>query len=223
MNSAFKHSLPAIFCYFPLGIVYGVLFTQHGFPWYYAPLFSAFVYAGAMQFLALLILSAGGSLLTLALALIPLGIRNIFYGMTLFERYKNCNPFLRIYLAHGLVDATYSILLTNPRDQDEKKDLRYIKLLTVIIHLSWILGTLLGTVADVLVEIPKGLEFSLTAFFAASAVEQIRKKREFMPILIALASIVIALYAAPNHLFLTGLGIAAVAILALPNRERKKA
>jgi 4-azaleucine resistance transporter AzlC len=201
MKSAFKHSLPAVCCYFPMGIVYGVLFTQQGYPWYWAPLFSAFVYAGAMQFLGLTIMVAGGSLLTLALALIPLGIRNIFYGMTLFERFKSCHPLLRAYLAHGLVDATYSILITGPRFKDEKKDLYYMTLLTVIIHLSWILGTLLGTVADTLFELPKGLEFSLTAFFAASAIEHVRKRKEFMPILIALASIAIALFAAPGQMF----------------------
>lgn len=223
MKSTFKLSLPASFCYFPLGIIYGVLFTQNGFPWYYAPLFSIFVYAGAMQFLALTILAAGGSLLTLSLALIPLGIRNIFYGMTLFERFKCRNPFLKAYLAHGLVDATYSILITGPRYEDEKKDLRYITMLTVIIHLSWILGTLLGTAADALFTLPSGLEFTLTAFFAASAVEQVRKKREFMPIVIASASIMIALLAAPQHLFLAGLGIAATTIAAIPQKDRRAA
>jgi len=223
MKTAFKLSLPAIFCYFPLGIVYGLLFTQHGFPWYYAPLFSAFVYAGAMQFLALTILVAGGSLLTLSLALIPLSFRNIFYGMTLFERFKSCNPFLKVYLAHGLVDATYSILITGPQFEDEKKDLRYITTLTVLIHLSWIVGTLLGTVVDRLFELPSGLEFSLTAFFAAAAVEQIRKKRELKPILIASASILIAFFVAPSHLFLAGMAIATVSILAIPTRERSVA
>ncbi len=223
MKMALKHSLPAICCYLPLGIVYGLIFTQHGFPWYYAPLYSAFIYAGAMQFLALMILAAGGSLLTLSLALIPLAMRNIFYGMSFLERFKNCHPLLRIYLAHGLVDATYSILLTNPQYEDEKKDIRYITTLTVLIHASWIVGTFLGTFIDSICTLPAGLEFSLTAFFAASAIEQIRKKKELKPILIALASIAIALLIAPSHLFLAGMGIAAVAIMAIPSKERSVA
>ncbi|MFZ0565108.1 MAG: AzlC family ABC transporter permease [Chlamydiales bacterium] len=223
MKTAFKLSLPAICCYFPLGMVYGLVFTQSGYPAYLAPLFSAFIYAGAMQFLALTVLLAGGSLFTVLLAVIPLGIRNIFYGMTLFERFKNYNPFLRAYLAHGLVDATYSILVTGPCFKDKKQEARYVIALTVFIHLSWILGTLLGAVADSLFELPAGLEFALTAFFAASAVEQIRKKGEIKPVIIAFASTALALVAASQHLFLAGIGIAALCILALPSGRRSMA
>lgn len=223
MKTAVKLSLPAICCYFFLGIVYGLVFTQNGHPWYFAPLFSAFVYAGAMQFLALTVLLAGGSLFTLSLALIPLGIRNIIYGMTLLERFKDYNPWLRAYLAHGLVDATYSILITGPRFEDRMKEIRYVTTLTVIIHLSWVLGTLFGTFVDSLFEMPAGLEFSLTAFFAASVVEQFRKKKEIKPILIAIASLLIALALAPQHLFLTGIGIATISILALPSSKKSVA
>ncbi len=121
IKPAIKASIPAILCYFPLGIVYGLLFVQCGYPWYWAPLFSLFVYSGAIQFLALTILLAGGSLFTLAIALIPLGFRNVFYGMAFFDRYKNCPPLLKGYLAHGLVDAPFSLLITGPRYEEKKR------------------------------------------------------------------------------------------------------
>lgn len=223
MQPALKQALPAICCYFPLGIVYAIVCSQHGLPWYYAPLASAFVYAGAMQFLALTIMAAGGSLLTLAISLIPLGLRNVFYGLTHFERYKNAHPLLRIYLSHGLVDATYSILITGPHFDEEKKDLRYIIWLTTLIHLSWVLGSLLGTFVDLFYTLPDGLGFSLTAFFAASSVEQMLKKREIKPLLIAAVSIAVTLVILPNHLFLAAMGMAMVSILILPSRKRSVA
>ena len=222
MKTALRQALPALLCFFPLGIVYGLLFTQAGYAWYYAPIFSLFVYGGAMQFLALTILTAGGSLITLALSLIPLGLRNIFYGMTQTERYKKCHPLLRAYLAHTLVDGTYSILLTGPRFEG-KKDVRYLTQLSIILHLSWVSGTLLGTFADRLFVLPSGLEFSLTAFFAASSVEQLRKTRDVKPLLISAAAIAFALLLMPHHLFLGGVVIATAAVLLLPQGERRVA
>jgi 4-azaleucine resistance transporter AzlC len=221
--SAFKTSCPALFCYLPLGIVYGVLCTQQGLPWYYAPLFSTFVLAGAMQFLTLTILAAGGSYLTVALAIIPLGIRNIFYGLTMLERYRSIHPFLRLYLAHGLVDTTYSLLNATSPPAEKKDDGRYITALTVLIHIYWVMGSLAGSFVIHFVTLPKGLEFSLTAFFAAVAVEQFLVKKEFKPVLIAICSIILALFLCPARLFLGGIGIALLTCLALPDRERSAA
>jgi 4-azaleucine resistance transporter AzlC len=191
---------------------------QEGFPWYYATLFSTFVLAGAMQFLALTILAAGGTFLTIALAIIPLGIRNIFYGMTMLERYRPINPFLRLYLAHGLVDTTYSLLSAGPC-YTEKEDIRYITYLTVIIHVSWVLGSLLGSLVFYFVNLPPGLEFSLTTFFAAASVEQFLQKKEWKSVWIAASAIALALLIAPHHLFLAAIGFSILATLALPSRR----
>ena len=46
--------------------MFGILFmTQLNLPWYYAPLMSLIIYAGALQFVALGIFAAHGSLLGL--------------------------------------------------------------------------------------------------------------------------------------------------------------
>lgn len=219
---AFKTSLPALFCYIPLGLVYSLLCTQQGFPWYYAPLFSAFVLAGAMQFLALTILAAGGSLWAVAFAIIPLGIRNIFYGLTMLERYRPFHPILRLYLAHGLVDTTYS-LLNAQTPLSEKEDRKYVTALTALVHAYWVVGSLLGSFVIYFVKLPQGLEFSLTAFFAAAAVEQFLSKKEYKSVIIALSSMILALFVFPQHFFLGGMGIAILTCLALPYRERRAA
>jgi len=220
--SAFKTSLPALLCYLPLGMVYGILCTQNGYPWYYAPLFSLFVLAGAMQFLALTLLSTGASFLTIALAIIPLGIRNIFYGMTMLERYKNFHPLLRLYLAHGLIDATYSLLHTDTL-APEKNHPRFIISLTALVHSYWVIGSLLGCFILDFVTVPAGLEFALTAFFAASAMEQFLNKKEIKPILIAACSIILSALLVPHRFFLGAISCAILICLALPYRFRRTA
>jgi 4-azaleucine resistance transporter AzlC len=221
-SSALKTSLPALLCYLPLGMVYGVLCVKNGFPWYYAPLFSFFVLAGAMQFLALTLVTAGSSFLTISLAMIPLGIRNIFYGLTMLERYKSFHPFLRLYLAHGLVDATYSLLNTGS-ETPEKNHPHFVTFLTALIHAYWVLGSLLGSFIFGLVSLPDGLEFFLTAFFTAAAVEQFLSKREIKPVLIAGCSIVLALWIVPHNFFLGAISFSILICLALPYRERRAA
>lgn len=217
---AFKTSLPALLCYLPLGIVYGVLCAQLGYPWYYAPLFSACVLAGAMQMITLSLLAAGASLFMIACAIVPLGIRNIFYGLTMLERFRPIHPVLRLYLAHGLVDATYSLLNTQEPCADSQQDIRYITWLTLIIHFYWVLGGLLGSFFPYFVSLPPGLEFALTTFFTAAAVEQLIKKKDLKAIGISIGSIVIALIVCPSHFFLASMLIAALACLTLPVHER---
>ena len=217
---AFKTSLPALLCYVPLGIVYGVLCAQLGYPWYYAPLFCTFVLAGAMQMIALSLLSAGASLFIIACAIIPLGIRNIFYGLTMLERFRPVHPLLKLYLAHGLVDATYSLLNTSEPPTDTRNDIRYMTWLTVLIHFYWVLGGLLGSFVIRFVKIPPGLEFALTAFFAAVAVEQLLKRKDIKAIWVSAGSRILAFVAFPSHFFLGSIAIAALACLALPVAER---
>ncbi len=212
---AFKTSFPGLLSHLPLGMVYGVLCYQAGFAWFYGPLFSLCVLAGAMQFVALSLVAAGASLFMIACAIIPLGIRNIFYGMTLLEPYEKAPLPLRLYLAHGLVDATYSLLHTN-----EERNLRYITWLTVLNHLYWVLGTLLGSFIPLFFELPSGLEFSLTAFFAATAVEQFLKRKEVKAVAIAAIAIILSLLLLPNHFFLGCIGVAILLSLALPMKER---
>ncbi len=218
--NAFKTSLPALLCYVPLGIVYGVLCAQSGYPWYYAPLFCTFVLAGAMQMITLSLLSAGASLFMIACAIIPLGIRNIFYGLTMLERFRPAPPLLKLYLAHGLVDATYSLLNTSQPPADARSDIRYMTWLTILIHFYWVLGGLLGSFVVHVIKIPRGLEFALTAFFAAVAVEQLLKRKDLQAIWISAGSIVLAFVAIPSHFFLGSIAIAALACLVLPVGER---
>ncbi len=85
---AWQLSIPVFFAYFPLGIIFGLLFCQSGFPWYYAPIISIIVYNGAVQFLALGIMATGGSYLDILLATIFVALRNSFYGIALIKRYN---------------------------------------------------------------------------------------------------------------------------------------
>jgi predicted branched-subunit amino acid permease len=46
-QSAFRLSLPVLFGYIPLGMAFGVLFSELGYHWLYAALMGLVIYAGA--------------------------------------------------------------------------------------------------------------------------------------------------------------------------------
>ncbi len=54
-------TLAVMMGYLPLGAVFGMLWVDAGLNWYWAPLMSLLVYAGALQYLAVGMLAAAGA------------------------------------------------------------------------------------------------------------------------------------------------------------------
>ncbi len=221
-SQALSRAVPILVLQLPLGVVCGILFKEAGYAWYVASLYSFFVFAATMQFVTLSVMATGGSFWLLAATLIPIGIRNVFYGLTMIERYQKINPLLRGYLAHCLIDSLYSLLQIGPRF-DEKEDRRYLTWLSVIAHLSWVLSTLLGSFIDRFIPIPSHLDFVLTASFAAAATEIFLKQKQKRVLGIACVSLGLALLIFPHQLLVAGILFAVSGCLIVPQKEEATA
>ena len=215
---ALKQAFPILLFHGPLGIVCGVLFKEAGYAWYVAPLFSLFVFAGAMQLLTLSILAAGGSIPLLIASLIPVGVRNIFYGLTMLERYRSIPWPLRGYLSFTLVDGIYSILHIGPRFE-AKKDAQYITYLSLLAHSSWVFFALIGSFVGQILPIPEHLEFVLTTFFAAAACELFIKVKQKKMVAIAALSLLAAIALAGRHFLLPAILFSVASCLMLPQEK----
>lgn len=168
LNKALVATAPIVFAYAPLGLVFGVLFTHADYPWYGAPFMSALVYAGAVQFVALSMMLDDAGIFAILLATLFVALRNSFYGLSVVERFKPAAWILKSFLVFGLVDGTYAILSTYPR---QKEDLRFCFYVTLFPYLGWVLGTLVGALcADFITEM-KGMDFILTSFFMILVIE----------------------------------------------------
>jgi 4-azaleucine resistance transporter AzlC len=197
---AVKTTLPVFLAYFPLGVVFGLLFQQVGYLWFLAPIASILIFGGSLQFLAL------------TLAALPVAGRNSFYGLSLIDRFRG--SWLRKgYLAFGLVDATYSLLTTEQELEGEDDD-RFVLWVTILNHAYWVVGTLLGAVLGLLFmfNLP-GAEFVLTALFVVLLIDQYYKIGKITPFLIAGIALVLALVIAPVHLLLVGVGVASAILI----------
>lgn len=201
----FKQALyvtnPTFFAYFPLGIVFGVLFTHADFPWYLAPLMSALLYAGAVQFVALSMMISHSSIAAIVLATLFVALRNSFYGLSVSERFKKAPALTRAFLIFGLVDASYAIFTSRPPRENEN-DTKFCFYTTLLLYLYWVIGTLVGALfADVIPEV-KGLDFILTGFFFLIAIEYYLVNKAIDALWVPLLTSFIAYWLFPQYYLL---------------------
>jgi len=209
-SAAVKASIPVLFGYLPLGLVFGMLFQQLGYPWYYATLMALLVYAGAAQFMAVGLLAAQASLLEVAVAISVLNSRHLFFGVSLLNRYQ-VTGWRKCYLIFGLTDETYSLITASDQNYQTQ---RYYLALTAFNQCYWVAGCTIGALIGAYWQLQTaGMEFVLTALFAVLLVEQIKQVRQLFPFVIAAISGMIAMLLVREQMLLTALALAVGALL----------
>ncbi len=174
-------TLPVCLGYIPLGIAFGVLLSEAGYGIGWSFLMSTTIYAGSMQFVLVALLSSNVSLVSCALLTFLVQSRHLFYGLSLIERYRRF-PFLkRMYLIFSLTDETYS-LMTSLKDKEEFEDDRLLFQISLINQCYWVLGSVLGSCMGNLIPFDTaGIDFAMTALFAAIVTDQYRSTKNHVP------------------------------------------
>lgn len=89
----------------------------------------------------------------------------------MFSRYKNTGK-RKPYLIFSLTDETFS-LVANSKDQD------YFFFVSILDHLYWVMGTMLGSLISNVVSFnTEGLDFVLTALFIVIFIDQWLNSRD---------------------------------------------
>jgi 4-azaleucine resistance transporter AzlC len=172
---AFKITSPVLFGYIAIGIPFGLIVVQVGYPWWLAPLMSIVMYAGAGQFLAIGLFSAGASLSAMLITIALVNIRHIIYGLSLITPFKETGRW-KPYLIFALTDETYA-LMTGCEVPPDNNPGTFYGLIALFDHLYWISGTLIGAVIGSLIPFPlEGIDFALTALFVVLLLDQLKKK-----------------------------------------------
>ena len=222
MNSwrnTFSLTLPVMMGYLPLGAVFGVLWVDAALTWYWAPLMSMLVYAGALQYLAVGMLAAGIGWLDLAVASLLVNFRHLFYGLSLYHLLPK-GRLGRPYFIFGITDETYSLLSASGQVKDSKTALQIVALNQGY----WILGTLIGMVlARGLPPGLQGLDFALTALFTVLAVEQIRAKKDWYAVLLGLVAAAVAGFWVSEYFLLAASVMLVLVLLAWPASSKTAA
>ncbi|MBS9374807.1 AzlC family ABC transporter permease [Rhodococcus sp. B50] len=193
----------------PLGLAFGVVLTQRGFEWWWAPIFSTVIYAGSMEFLAIGLIAAVTPLASVAAATLLVNFRHVFYGLS-FPLHRIRSRLGRLYGVYALTDESYAIVAPKAREQ-----LSGTRVLTVqvLCQLMWVVsGTIGALIGAVLPEGLSGLEFALTALFAVLAIDAFRANRDLPAPVIAMICGLVALLVAKEQMLVVGLGLFVVCL-----------
>lgn len=190
-----KLTLPVFFGYIAIGIPFGLMLVKAGYPWWLAPIMSMLMYAGAGQYMAVGLFTAGASFGAIAISQLLLNIRHIVYGLSLIEKFKNVGKW-KPYLVFALTDETYALMTCTPLPENENPG-RFYGTIALLNQSYWILGSLIGAISGTLIPFDfAGVDFALTSLFAVLLIEQIKKTKDFIPAMIGICSTIMCIFLA---------------------------
>jgi 4-azaleucine resistance transporter AzlC len=181
---AFEASIPVMLGYVPLGIAFGILFTDLGYHWFFAFLMALVVFAGSAQFLSIGLLASGAGLVEIGLTTLILNSRHMFFGLSLLDRFR-VGALRKFYLIFSLTDETFAVTSTTPAPEGSRPvDFHF--LVAAFNQAAWVSGCTIGGVLGQAVSFDTtGMDFALTALFTVLVIEQYLAVREVFPFLLA--------------------------------------
>ena len=211
-RAAFPYTIPVMTGYLFMGTAFGILLQSQGYDYLWALLMSITIFAGAMQFVAVGILSDSFAPLSAFLITLMVNARHVFYGFSMLDLFKSCGR-VRPYLIFGLTDETFSLLCSLPPPPGISRGSFYLAI-TLLNHSYWISGCVIGALLGSRLSFdPKGIDFVMTALFVAIFVEQWRQPQNRPPALIGLGGTALCLVIfGPTHFILPSMGLVVLAL-----------
>ncbi len=218
IRKAFMTSLPVMAGYIVLGTGFGILLRSAGYGTLWALAMSLFIYAGSMQFVGVSLITGAASVLTAAVTTVMINARHLFYSISMISRYKDAGK-VKPYLIFALTDETYTLLSDGKIPEGADPD-AYRFLVSFFDHCYWVLGSVLGSFAGEFLPFDStGIEFSMTALFTASFVEQWLSAGSHLPALTGLLSTALCLVLfGPENFLIPSMILITVILSALRGR-----
>ena len=195
---AAKITIPVLFGYTAIGIPFGLMIVNAGYPVWIAPVMSITMYAGAGQYVAVGLFASGAPLGAIAFTELLVNIRHIVYGLSLISRFKNVGAW-KPYLIFALTDETYSLLCQAGETEPDQ----YYFWISFLDYSYWITGSILGAFLGGILPIDtKGIDFVLTALFLTIFTEQWLTVKNHVSALVGIGASVLCLLTLGSQKFL---------------------
>lgn len=187
-----------------LGIGFGVLAANLGFPWWATGMISLTVFAGSMEFMLIGLITAHAPLVTIAITTLLVNFRHVFYGLTYpLEVFKH--PLQKLYIVFAMIDEAFAVVMGLPRKEHDPKLLGWIH---VGLHLSWVSGSLLGAVfGSQLLGGLKGLDFVLIAVFAVLSLDAWQLNKDKKTLALAVGCALVGMLAGHRQMMLVAMSL----------------
>ena len=202
--------VPSVFVY---STVFGGLAVQAGLRAIEVLGMSLLVFAGASQFMAVPMIAAGASPLTIVLTTYVVNMRHYLMAATLAPAFATFPRAWLPLVAHGINDESFAIAVARRNPPDP-----WVFIGSVLaVSGSFMAGVVVGIGLGGLVADPArwGLDFAFPAVFLALAVSQLHDRPERIVALVAgVLAVIIALWLPGNwHIIVAGVAVSGVAAL----------
>lgn len=206
MKRAFARAGVVWFGLFVMGMGFGVLATNLGFPWWAAFLISATVLAGSVEFILIGLIASQTSLVAIAVTTFLVNFRHLFYGLTYPLEIVE-GKLKKLYLMFSLVDEAFALNVT-------EKDPRVMWWVHVGLHASWAMGSLTGAIGGArFLGNTQGLDFALIALFTVLALDSWQMTKDKVGAGLALGAAVVGMLAGHHNMMLVAMLLFAGALL----------
>ncbi len=220
-----RESWPVALGVFTYGLVFGVLSRQAGLGASGALSMSAFVFAGASQFVALDLWGPDLPYAGLILTTLAVNLRHVLMGAALGPWFSRLTPLQAYGSLFFMNDESWALTLARCGREDGSADGSYLLGSGLVVYAAWLSSTALGHLAVTGLGDPAryGLDFAFTAVFLSLLTGLGKGRRDILPWGLAAAVAVLTARFAPGkwHILAGALaGSLAAAWLPVPGGRR---
>ncbi|MEL7084359.1 MAG: AzlC family ABC transporter permease [Cyanobacteria bacterium J06597_1] len=204
-----RHTLPLIVGAIPFGLIFGTLAETNGLTFAAAMAMSAFVFAGASQFIALGLLGAGTPWAIVVMTTFFVNLRHVLYSAGLIPFLQSRSQWWRLALGFWLTDESFMVAIQRYQQPDRSPHKHWYQLGSALaMYGSWQVSTLLGlTLGE---RVPNaaewGLDFAMVATFIGMTIPYLTTRPMVVTALVS-GGIALAARSLPHQL---GLMVAAL-------------
>ena len=209
-----RDCLPVVLGYLAIGLAFGVVARTAGLSVLEATLMSVLLYAGSAQFITVGLIAAGAPALATIVTVALVNIRHLFYSAALAPHLHRAPLWKNLLAGIELTDETFA-LAASRLGTGAAVQHSWLFGVNVTAQLTWVTATCVGALLGQRVSNVSalGLDFALTAMFAALLVLQIvHRPRLRISIGVAIAAALVAV--AGGLLLSTSWAIVAAAVVA---------
>lgn len=173
-----RDTLPLIIGAIPFGLLFGALGVAAGLSLWQTLGMSLLVFAGAAQFIAVGLIGAGAGIGVIIFTTLIVNLRHALYSASLQPVVKHLPLRWRVFLAFGLTDECYAVMLRRLARGPLCDNGRWFFAGTVVtMFSSWQVCTLIGALfGQAMPDLNRwGLEFALVASFIGIVVPMLKR------------------------------------------------
>ena len=174
-----KKSIPVFFGFLPVAITFAIMSGGAGLTPLETVSMSIFVFAGASQIMAVGMVGAGASAISIILATFVLNLRHVIMSTCVFRRVKIKNALLKLVGALSITDEGFALITT---EDEERCDVPFMLGIITVTYLSWIFGTVVGALASNVLPriVADSFGIALYALFLALIVPSVKKSASLL-------------------------------------------